>query len=177
MKLTKLLLTLLWPFIGITVATAADKDSYARMSVAELKQQATSIHPAGLYILAGKLFSEGQKDDAVFWFYVGQIRYRFHLGANPNLDPSGDPAVFSALQQTVGRRINEYAGGDPDSWARLIKKARQWDHDNPNDTTSKEKYRQIYEEILGGLDQMVAHIEKNKDSIREERAKRGLENR
>ena len=158
-------------------ANASEQDKYTRMGVNELKQQASGLHPSALYILAGKLFSEGKKDEAIFWFYVGQIRYRFLLGADPKLDPSGEPAVFSALQNTVGRRINEYAGGDPDTWVAMIKKARQWDLDNPNEFTSKQEHHVLHQEILGGLDQMTSHIENNKDSIRQERAKRGLENR
>ncbi len=156
---------------------ASEQDKYTRMGVEDLRQQASELHPSALYILAGKLFSDGKKDEAIFWFYVGQIRYRFLLGANPKLDPSGESAVFSALQSTVGRRINEYAGGDPDTWVAMIKKARQWDRDNPNEFTSKQEHHVLHQEILGGLDQMTSHIENNKESIRQERAKRGLENR
>lgn len=160
------------PWVG-----ASEQDRYTRMGVDDLRQQASELHPSALYILAGKLFSDGEKDEAIFWLYVGQIRYRFLLGANPDLDPSGEPAVFSALQNTVGRRINEYAGGDPDTWVTMIRKARRWDLDNPNKITSKQEHHILHQEILDGLEKMTSHIENNKESIKRERAKRGLENR
>ena len=175
MKIKTILVCLL--FLSVSWANASEQDNYTRMSVDDLRQQAGTLHPSALYILAGKLFSEGKKDEAIFWFYAGQIRYRFLIGASPDLDPSREPAVFSALQKTVGRRINEYAGGDPDTWVAMIRKARQWDQDNPNEFTSKQDHHVLHQEILDGLDQMTSYIENNKDSIRQERAKRGLENR
>ena len=75
------------------------------------------------------MFREGKKDEAVFWFYVGQLRYRFHLKANPNMDPSGDPALFSSLSATVGKTINEYAGGNVKDWVKAIDRALKWDAD------------------------------------------------
>jgi hypothetical protein len=70
-------------------------------------------HPAYFYILAEKLFAVGKKDEPLFWYYAGQLRYRVYLLVNKDkLDPTGDPAVFAALSEEIGRPINEYAFSD-----------------------------------------------------------------
>src|SRR6266700_540887 len=88
-----------------------------------------SEHPASYYCYASRLFAEGKKDDAVVWFYIGQLRYRIYLKATPPTDPSGDPALFASLNATIGQAINEYAGGDPKAWVAQIQKALRWDDD------------------------------------------------
>ncbi len=134
-------------------------------------------HPAAFYVYAKRLFEEGRKDDAVFWFYVGQLRYRFYLRANPKLDPSGDPAVFSSLSATIGKGINEYAGGSVKGWMAAIDRALKWDAEHANGFTSKEKFAKIYEENREGLKQMREQLGTQRDFIREQRKKAGLENR
>jgi hypothetical protein len=62
-----------------------------------------------------------QKDEAVFWFYAGQLRYRVYLLANKDkLKPSGDPALFASLSEEIGRPLNEYAFGDIPQLAKTI---------------------------------------------------------
>ena len=51
----------------------------------DVEQALPASHPSNYYAYATRLFHDGSKDDAVFWFYVGQIRYRFYLSAHPNL--------------------------------------------------------------------------------------------
>lgn len=134
-------------------------------------------HPSDYYRYAGRLFQEGKKDDAVFWFYVGQLRYRFHLQANPKLDPSGDPAVFSSLSATIGQTMNEYAGGSVKGWVKAMERALQWDAEAPNGFTSKQKFAAIYGETRAGLKKLRDQVESQADSIRDQRKKAGLENR
>lgn len=157
MKILKLLpLLVLLMFSHVSYA----EEDYVGMSIEELTKNANQIHPSGIYVLAEKLLNEGKKDDAVFWFYVGQIRFRAHLMANPNLNPSGDPAIFNAFNYKIGAPINKYAGKDPKSWASQIKKAKKWDEENPNKTTPKKENAEVYKQVLAGLDQMVQQLEK-----------------
>jgi hypothetical protein len=86
-----------------------------RQTPDQIRRGIEGQHPAVYYVLAQKLFASGQKDEAVFWFYAGQLRYRFHLRATPGRDPSGDPALFASLSEVIGRPINEYAFGDLDA--------------------------------------------------------------
>lgn len=92
-KLFSLLILL---FIVVSNPSFAADKSFTDMSIAELKDHATSTHPAGLYVLTAKLLKEDKKNEAVFWFYVAQLRFRFYLAANPDLEKSGDPALFSS---------------------------------------------------------------------------------
>ena len=62
-------LVLLW----VLDASAQDP---ATLSIEQLRKGIENQHPSYFYILAGKLFAAGKKDEAVFWFYAGQLRYR-----------------------------------------------------------------------------------------------------
>lgn len=143
----------------------------------EIEKALPSEHPSAYYGYAARLFADGKKDAAILWYYAGQIRYRFHLNANPQLDPSGDPAIFGSLNATVGKQINEYAGGDPKVMFAQIDKALAWDAKTKNDFTSKTKFKKQYDEIRAGLVAMKANMEKNIDQLLEQRKKAGLETR
>jgi len=156
-------------------ASAAD---LATLSIEQLKNDIEKQHPAGLYILAQKLFASGQKDEAVFWYYAGQLRYRVYLTVNQSkLDPAGDPAVFSALTEEIGRPVNEYAFGDIPRLAKTIDAVIAWDQSHANALTPREKYRTEYDQITTGLTQLRDNMIKNADSIRQQRTAAGLENR
>ena len=81
----------------VPVFPAPQPDDFQRLSADELKKGIEKRHPAAYYLLAQKLFASGGRDEAVFWFYAGQLRYRFHLAASPELPTSGDPALFASL--------------------------------------------------------------------------------
>jgi hypothetical protein len=52
-------------------------------------------HPAAYYKHAMTLFNRSRKNDAVFVFYLGQLRYRTHLAARPDLPPDQDRAILA----------------------------------------------------------------------------------
>jgi hypothetical protein len=159
-------------------ARPASADDLATLSIEQLKNDIEKQHPAGLYILAQKLFASGQKDEAVFWYYAGQLRYRVYLTVNQSkLDPAGDPAVFSALTEEIGRPVNEYAFGDIPRLAKTIDAVIAWDQSHANALTPREKYRTEYDQITTGLTQLRDNMIKNADSIRQQRTAAGLENR
>ncbi|HEY8248351.1 MAG TPA: hypothetical protein VIG38_13845 [Hyphomicrobium sp.] len=67
-------------------------------------QELAGEHPAEYYKRASELFKEGKKDDAVFIFYLGQLRFRTHLLAKPGGDPTGDPTIFASLSEVSASR-------------------------------------------------------------------------
>lgn len=140
----------------------------------QVEQKLPSSHPSNYFIYAARLFHEGEKENAVFWFYIGQIRYKFYLATSPNLDPSGDPALYSALHESVGSIINGWAGGNPDSWAKQMDRALDWDAANDNKFTPKVTYAKQWQEIRSSLEQLKEQVLANKAKILEERKKRGL---
>jgi hypothetical protein len=159
------------------LAEAKPPDNWAGQSIGALKQGIEAKHPAAYYLLAAKLFSQGEvtRDEAIFWFYAGQLRFRYHLMANPQLPPSGDPALFASLSEVVGRPINEYAGGYPDKWIAAIDRALQWDAFHPNGFTPKAKAPDAYREIRSGYVAMRNTISTSKAQIRATRRQNGLQ--
>ncbi|WP_285907316.1 hypothetical protein [Pseudodesulfovibrio pelocollis] len=149
----------------------------SNMSASEVESTMLNGHPATYFTRAGILFSEGEKREGVKWFYIGQIRYRAYLQANPSLKPSGDPALFSALMHTVGTPLNQYIGGDIDEWIATIDEAVQWHNDNQYYFLDKDSNEEIYAFVLSGLEDLKKHIVDNRDFIRNQRAEKGLENR
>lgn len=134
-------------------------------------------HPAFYYILARRLYQANRRDEAVFWFYAGQLRYRVRLACHPDLAPDVEPALFGALQEEVGRMVNEYAGADPPAWAAAIERARDWDTQIRNGFEPKAPCRAQIEDQRGGMGALIAQIRENGDRIRAERRANGLPNR
>jgi len=172
----KTVLKILAALLLLSCLADAESNELAEQSPAELKAGIEKKHPAAYYMLAAKLFQNAAtKEEAVFWFYVGQIRYRYYLAANPDLPPDGDPAVFTSFAEVIGRPINEYAGGVPDVWIAQMNRALEWDatHDNgfTPKTKSPEKYRQVRAGLVALRDRMAAM----KDKIPELRRKNGLQ--
>ena len=97
--------------------------------------------------------------------------------ANPELDPSSDPALFSSLMSVVGTPLNEYIGGDVDEWVKTIDDAIAWHNSNPDEFLGKETHKEIYATVISGLTEMRNKIESQKEFIKEQRIKNGLENR
>lgn len=138
---------------------------------------APDSHPAFHYVLAARLFEAGRRDEAVFWFYAGQLRYRIRLACHPNLRRDIEPALFGSLHETVGRRINEYAGGDPRAWAATMDRALAWDAATHNGFEPKAACRAQIAEQRRGMGELIAHVRANEAQLRRERAANGLPNR
>ena len=66
-------------------------------------------HPSELVAKAPALMAAGRPEEATFWFYAGQLRWRARLAANPAQDPSGEPALFASLFETIGPEVNCWA--------------------------------------------------------------------
>ena len=166
-------------FLSACVSTGNSKSDnhIEKESVASIKQGITEKHPVNYIILASKLMKEGESDEAVKWYYVGQMRFRAYLKANPKLEKSGDPALYSSLKHVAGAPINEYAGQNPDHWVKLIEESMHWHETNPNGFTPKIKNEKIYKEIKDSFTEFRDYVLNNKQLIREQRAKNGLENR
>jgi hypothetical protein len=85
-------------------------------------------NPAVLYALASSLFKAGRKDEAIFWFYAGQLRARSDV--NKSLDKSAAQGV-GVLNQTFGGQINQYAFTNISKLTETIEKVVNWDKKAP----------------------------------------------
>lgn len=156
---------------------AEQDEDFQKLTPDQLKAGIEKRHPAAYYILATKLFDAGGRDEAVFWFHAGQLRYRFHLAASPDLPKSGDPALFASLTEVIGRPINEYAFGDLPALEATLDKALAWDEQTDNGMTSKSAHAAEWKDVREGLGKMRDYIKANAEQIRAQRKQNGLENR
>lgn len=115
-------------------------------------------HPAAYLVYAGRLWYEARRDEAVFWLYVGQIRYRFQLAAHPHADPDPDLARFTHLMDTTGEPIERYAGGNLAKWRTAIARALAWDRDTPNGYTSKTRFAAAWQEARAVLTELSHYL-------------------
>ena len=75
-------------------------------SIERVTKNPGAYNPAVLYALSDALFRSDRKDDAVYWYYLGQLRAR--SDANKALDVSARQAV-GVLNQKYGAQINQYS--------------------------------------------------------------------
>ena len=93
-------------------------------AIAAVKAHPENYAPPVFYALSGVLFSAGEKDDAAFWFYAGQLRAR--IDATICADSSAGEAVW-ALNNRYGPQINVYAFQDMDKLKQLVPKVVAWE--------------------------------------------------
>jgi hypothetical protein len=160
----------------LLAATALPRPAFAQ-TVPSAARALNGQHPAAYYRKAAEMFQSGQKDDAVFVFYLGQLRYRTHLKARPDLKPDGDPALFGSLSEVVGKPVNEYAFGDLPKLDEILKAVLAYDRQNPDSFTSAAQFPSVHAQQREGMDSMRRQIVARADDIRRQRTTNGLENR
>lgn len=148
-----------------------------RIALDELIRIIPDQHPAFYYVLASRLFAANRRDEAMFYFYAGQLRYRIRLACHPDLPPGTEPALFASLQEVVGTQINGHAGGDPDAWIAAIERARDWDARTRNGYEPKAPCQEQIADQRAGMGALVEQIRQSKDQIRADRRANGLPNR
>jgi len=160
--------------IGTPVMAQISVDDVKVETHEKIESQLHSVHPSLLYLYAARLFQEDRKEEAVFWFYVGQLRFRYLLVVNPDLPLDGAPALMDALNENVGLYINEWVGKNPLLWVSLIDKALEWDTSNINVVTPKETHVKELLQVRSGLVDLRNYIVNHASEIREQRKAAGL---
>lgn len=154
-----------------------DLESLYKKSAAELKVGIEDKHPGVYFVLAHRLFLDGKKDEATFWFYVGQLRFRFHLKSDPKNVPPGDPGLFSAFTELVGGPINKWAFGDTTALVKTLDDVLAWDAKTRNGFTSKEANAEALKYARNSIVELQKTIRDTAAQIRKDRAAAGWENR
>lgn len=135
-------------------------------------------HPADDYNQAVAVFDAGDRVTAGCLFYRGQYRFRVHLEARPDLEPSGDPALMASLNDVVGREINEWLGGDMADLLAAVDCAVAWAEANDDPLTPKARFGEAHEVVLAGLlDLRDTFAATDLAEWRAQRAENGLPNR
>ena len=75
-------------------------------AIDQVKASPGKVAPPALYSMSNEMFRLDQKDEALFWFYLGQLRAR--SDANKTNDVSARQAV-GVLNSQYGPLINQYA--------------------------------------------------------------------
>jgi hypothetical protein len=80
--------------------------------------------PPVLYLTSSILFEDKKRDEAMFWFYAGQLRGR--IDANICADKTAGSAV-GALNDMFGVPINKYAFKDVSKLKQTVEKVIEWE--------------------------------------------------
>ena len=149
----------------------------ALLPLAAHAQDLATGHPAADYQRAAELWRAGQRTEAAYWFYRGQFRARVHLLARPDLPPSGDRAAFGALNETLGRPINEWLFGSIPEALAVMDRVLAWHAAEDDPFTPKAGFPAAHAATRAGLAQLRARTAAEADAIRRQRAANGLPNR
>ena len=98
------------------------------VNVQKILEHPEKFNPPALYFLSYVLFQDGRKDEAMFWFYAGQLRGRYD--ANRCADESANTAV-QQLNEQIGPYINPYAFQDLDKLKKTVADVMAWDNTTP----------------------------------------------
>lgn len=149
-------------------AAHASEDSTAKMSVEELENNAELIHPAGYWkIAASQLQSEDQQDEAVFWYYVGKIRFQLYLLTADNILPEGDAALYGAMDVGLTPVVAEYASSDVEMWLRSIDRAVDWDREKDNQFLTVSPTHDDYNKVMEVINKEIRFIREHGHRIPE----------
>lgn len=143
----------------------------------ELMKGIENQHPMIYFVLAGKLYDANRREEATFWLYAGQLRYRFRIEALPEAAQAQEKAVFTEMTRQLGGPINIWAFGDTEMLASTVDAVLAWDEKTPNGFTSKADYVEQWQTSRKGLAEFGTYVRENADKIRAERSKKGWENR
>jgi len=129
------------------------------------------------YQRAAEFLRQGSPDEATYWFYRGQLRFRIYLLAHPEEPPDRGRALFSSFQEVIGGPVNRYAFGDIPALVKVYDQVLAWHAANDEPSVPKALYPAAHEQARSGLERLRDRVIAERDGIREQRTKNGLPNR
>jgi hypothetical protein len=99
-------------------------DATRESAIRDITTAPDSYAPPALYEVASALFADGRKDEAMFWFYLGQLRAR--SDANKRTDAGGQRMV-AVFNERHGSHINRHAFKDLNKFRKAVGDAVAWD--------------------------------------------------
>lgn len=156
-------------------AAPLTQDDIQAKSNKEIEANLPDSHPAAYFAYAIKLFKARKQDPATLWYYVGQIRFRQYLLANPELPADGDPAVYKEFTEgALGKAIADWSGANTRIWYQTIDDALAWDNKTANNTVSKETFAAQWQQARAEVSKIRDYVKTSEAQIKAERAARGL---
>lgn len=106
--------------------------AYARKAPLDtLAGEADRLHPVAMMLLAKRLYDADRRDEAVFWFYASQLRWRAWL-TGPG---SREQDQFARLFETLGPDINVHGFCNVDMLLATYARVVEWDETHPDALT------------------------------------------
>jgi hypothetical protein len=136
----------------------------------EVEKALAESHPSMYIAYSIRQFKSGKQDDAVLWYYIGQIRWKYFLLVNP--DP-GAEAQLAQVTKDFGQVIGDWAGESTQDWANTIKRALIWDAANPNSMPAKDHPAEL-EQARNFVEEMRSYVVRNEAAIAADRQARGI---
>lgn len=140
-------------------------DDIHRLDHAQIEARLPDQHPVACYFYAKRLLQEGSRDRAVFWGYVGQLRYRFYLQILPKESNAQALAYFASLQEGIGLTLNRAIGTDPQRWWEILGEVLTWDRSHHNGHTSKTAHPDAWAHTVSGLESFRAQLQRDAASV------------
>ena len=122
------------------------KNSDQSKLIGSIIQSPNTYDPPVLYALSKALFTSGKYNDAIFWFYLAQLRARYDV--NRCADKTASAAQYN---QTFGPDINQYAFAHLSDLEKAISRVIAFERSN------EEKYDQRWINLTG-MDAMNASL-------------------
>lgn len=121
----------------------------AKTLINTIKTNPNDYNPTTLYALSNALFQLNEKEEAAFWFYVGQLRAR--IDANISMDKSAGQAV-GVLNDHFGPQINQYTFGNLDQLTETVAKVLEFVRSN--EETYDRRWINLHgmEAVISGLE-------------------------
>lgn len=120
--------------------------------------------PITMFAPVQTLYLHGKKDEAVFWYYVAQLRTRYQL----ILEKGNRTQLLAVMSMTTGQLINNHALQDTARFTRTLDRVLEWDaktgnpyRDKPQNETVKSEIAKLYD----GMRDLKAKLTSDKERL------------
>ncbi|MGL1959400.1 MAG: hypothetical protein OCD00_19095 [Colwellia sp.] len=143
-----------------------EKVEFDKLSNANAEKTLPNSHPKYIAFYSLRLWNEGRKDEAHFWYYAALLRFNFYLYVNPHLENSGEHELRDSIRKGMMNDIDYYEMNNPGALATAIDRAIEWDENNANSFVSKkdnnDKLMQVRKSLINKKNMASAWDSPNK---------------
>jgi hypothetical protein len=159
-------------------------------TIGEMKKDWVRLTFPELYVAAIRLYDQGYRKEAVYWFYSAQFRGRQFgvLLDQAKMGSIGSPGfellhAQNAFYQLVGPYINGYAFGDIDGLVKIVERVQKEGRRIPDlqaaypgvTFKSQSEWMSANTDLADGMNELISTLKEKKDEIRRQRTERGME--
>jgi hypothetical protein len=168
-----------------------DADRLAE-TIRAMKKQFSSLPAEAMFVAAIRLYDQGARDEAVYWFYSAQYRAKvFSAAVDPRTRGGLGAEAFErqkahgAFRELAGSFINGYAGCDIGRWVATIQEVARDGKTVPElariyprvGFVTRGEWAGKNTEIRSGLVKFAEYLRTHQDELKAVRAKNGMDER